>query len=146
MNVPEADHVAWLRKAANDLLNISNNLRAEQVPWDTVCFHAQQCAEKTLKAYLVFHGYQPQYTHNLVSLLASCAGMEPGLANLQDDCQLLVGYGVHVRYPDEYEVMEDDSRQAVTALERIRARLLPLIPAATDATAGVNRDADLQDE
>lgn len=40
----------WLRKADNDLRNIANNLRPggtdEDVPWDTVCFHAQQAAEK----------------------------------------------------------------------------------------------------
>jgi HEPN domain-containing protein len=37
---------AWVSKAENDLLNVRNNLQAEQVPWDTVCFHCQQAAEK----------------------------------------------------------------------------------------------------
>ncbi len=128
MNDPEADYVAWLRKAANDLLNIENNLAAEHVPWDTVCFHAQQCAEKVLKALLVFHGYQPQYTHNLVALLASCVDVESSLVDLREECQLLVGYGVHTRYPDEYEVTAEDTQSAVAALERIRTRILPLMP------------------
>ena len=42
----------WLAKAQNDLLNADNNLNAEQVPLDTVCFHCQQAAEKMLKAFL----------------------------------------------------------------------------------------------
>ena len=40
----------WLAKADNDLLNIQNNLASREIPWDTVCFHAQQCGEKALKA------------------------------------------------------------------------------------------------
>lgn len=40
----------WLAKGQNDLLNADNNLNAEQVPLDTVCFHCQQAAEKMLKA------------------------------------------------------------------------------------------------
>jgi HEPN domain-containing protein len=46
----------WLDKAANDLLNIDNNVRSAAVPWDTVCFHAQQAAEKLLKGLLVARG------------------------------------------------------------------------------------------
>ena len=32
----------WLNKAENDLLNVDNNLAAQEVPCDTVCFHCQQ--------------------------------------------------------------------------------------------------------
>lgn len=30
----------WFRKAESDILNIRNNLAADKVPTDTVCFHA----------------------------------------------------------------------------------------------------------
>ncbi|MBM4080999.1 MAG: HEPN domain-containing protein, partial [Planctomycetes bacterium] len=53
MSDPEANWADWVGKADNDLLNVRNNLAAERVPWDTVCFHAQQAAEKMLKAFLV---------------------------------------------------------------------------------------------
>ena len=36
----------WVAKAKNDLLNADNNLAAEEIPFDTVCFHCQQAAEK----------------------------------------------------------------------------------------------------
>ena len=39
------DPWAWVAKAENDLLNIRNNLGCERIPWDTICFHAQQAAE-----------------------------------------------------------------------------------------------------
>jgi hypothetical protein len=51
MSSPESNFSAWLRKADHDLLNIRNNLAAKDIPWDTVCFHAQQAAEKVLKAF-----------------------------------------------------------------------------------------------
>lgn len=46
MSSAESNFSAWLRKADHDLLNIENNLVAKDIPWDTVCFHAQQVAEK----------------------------------------------------------------------------------------------------
>ncbi|MFH1115689.1 MAG: HEPN domain-containing protein [Pseudomonadota bacterium] len=76
MNDPESNFSAWLAKAENDLLNVENNLPASRVPWDTVCFHAQQAAEKLLKAFLVFRGQTPARTHDLVAVLAKCAGPE----------------------------------------------------------------------
>ena len=42
----------WVAKADNDLLDADNNLKSEKIPYDTVCFHCQQAAEKILKAYL----------------------------------------------------------------------------------------------
>jgi HEPN domain-containing protein len=49
MSVPESVG-DWIALAEEDLLNIENNLSASRVPWSTVCFHAQQGAEKYLKA------------------------------------------------------------------------------------------------
>lgn len=31
----------WIRRAENDLLNVRNNLAAQEIPWDTICFHSQ---------------------------------------------------------------------------------------------------------
>lgn len=41
MSATETNYEGWLAKAEHDLLNIKNNLTAAEVPWDTVCFHAQ---------------------------------------------------------------------------------------------------------
>ncbi|MBW8876798.1 MAG: HEPN domain-containing protein [Acidobacteria bacterium] len=44
----------WLFKADNDLANAAHTLKlGASCPTDTVCFHAQQCVEKYLKAVLV---------------------------------------------------------------------------------------------
>ncbi|HEY2726586.1 MAG TPA: HEPN domain-containing protein, partial [Parafilimonas sp.] len=62
----------WFKKAENDLLVIKNNLSADEIPFDACCFHAQQAAEKYLKAYLVSKQIHFPKTHDLQSLLNLC--------------------------------------------------------------------------
>jgi HEPN domain-containing protein len=135
MSGPEPVYEAWLAKAANDVLNIENNLASERVPWDTVCFHAQQAAVKTLKAFLAFRGQPPMRTHNLVTILAACRAFEPSLADLESDCRDLSASAVPIRYPEGvFEPAEQDARDLVAAMKRVRARVLPLLQTSQDAT------------
>lgn len=123
-----AGPAAWVAKADHDLLNIRNNVDAMSVPWDTVCFHAQQAGEKLLKAFLVASGTAPERTHDLVKLLSCCIATDPSLADLEPECILLSAYGVLPRYPDDLDDLdEDDARALVVAAQRIRARIVPLL-------------------
>jgi HEPN domain-containing protein len=125
MNGHHSNCAAWLAKAENDLLNIENNLSASRVPWDTICFHAQQAAEKLLKGFLVFRGREVTRTHDLIALLSACVQLAPTLANLQQDCQRLTYYAVASRYPDDlYEPDEKDARQMIEAVRRVRTEIL----------------------
>ncbi len=46
----------WMHKANNDL-KIGKDEQATIEPVaDMICFHMQQCVEKYLKAFLIFHG------------------------------------------------------------------------------------------
>ena len=45
----------WFEKAANDLENIENNFKSNDVPADTVYCHAQQAIKKYFKGVLVHH-------------------------------------------------------------------------------------------
>jgi len=43
----------WVEKAEGDLATAKREIRVRKAPnFDAVCFHAQQCAEKYLKALL----------------------------------------------------------------------------------------------
>jgi len=129
MSGRESNYASWLAKAEHDLLNIQNNLSAEQVPWDTVCFHAQQAAEKCLKAFLIYHGRPLFRTHDLVALLASCVEIEATLGRLQDDCRRLNYYGVAARYPDDlYEPDERDGMEMFAAAQRVRSSVAACLP------------------
>lgn len=47
----------WIQKAEDDFIVAQKMLRARKYPvYDAVCFHAQQCAEKYLKAFIQEHG------------------------------------------------------------------------------------------
>ncbi len=129
MREAESGHAAWLAKACNDLLNITNNLAAEEVPWDTVCFHAQQAAEKLLKAVLTYHEIPPGRTHDLVVLLTECLEVEPSMTDLEEDCRRLTSYAVSSRYPDVvYEPTEQDARAMFAAALRVRDAVLRHLP------------------
>lgn len=64
----------WITKAENDLKNAAQAiLLKDECPTDTVCFHAQQCVEKYLKAVLVLHGIPFPKTHDVAELFWACA-------------------------------------------------------------------------
>jgi len=67
---------AWISKAENDFKNIKLVLPARDAPFDTVCFHAQQAAEKYIKAMLTFYGVPFSKTHDLPELLLLLLGFK----------------------------------------------------------------------
>lgn len=91
----------WTSRAENDLLNVSNNLQAQRVPWDTVCFHCQQAAEKYLKAVLVVHAQEVPRIHDLEKLLDLVQDWVPALKDQREECRWLTVYAVASRYPVE---------------------------------------------
>jgi HEPN domain-containing protein len=64
-----------------------------------VCFHAQQCAEKYLKACLQEAGIEFEKTHKLVYLLELLKQKNPILAIVGDNLVQLDAYAVAFRYP-----------------------------------------------
>ncbi len=92
----------WVAKANSDLLNVENNLRSQIIPYDTVCFHCQQAAEKFLKAYLVFRGQAPPITHDLLLLLEKVRFFDAEAEWLREHLALLMPYAVEIRYPDDW--------------------------------------------
>jgi HEPN domain-containing protein len=128
MSARRGGHQSWIAKAESDLLNIRNNRAATEVPWDTVCFHAQQVAEKMLKAFLVANGRPASRPHDLVALLSVSAEIEPALEPLEGDCRNLTTYAIAARYPVPLaEPTEREAREMVRAAERVRAALLKLL-------------------
>lgn len=119
MSGAEGNWQVWVRKAEHDRQAIRSILAGDEVPWDVICFHAQQAAEKLLKGFLVFRGVQPSRTHDLVALLRECSLHAQGLVCLLADCQFLTAFAVHACYPDDLgEPSEEDAAAARASLER----------------------------
>ncbi len=58
----------WLRYAHSDL-ELARVGRPAEVLFEGLCFHAQQAAEKAIKALLIAEGVPPPRTHNIRTLL-----------------------------------------------------------------------------
>jgi len=119
----------WLAKARNDLLNADNNLMSKEIPYDTVCFHCQQAAEKLLKAYLIGNGLIPPLTHDLLLVLEKILPLNKEAEKLRDPLAILMPYAVEIRYPDGwYMPTEADTREARKAADQVLRWLEDALP------------------
>ena len=110
----------WLAKARNDLLNADNNLNSDQIPFDTVCFHCQQAAEKLLKSFLVGNGQDYPISHDLLLILEQVIPLDEMAESLRDSLSLLMPYAVEIRYPDDgSQPTLEDTREARAAAQTV---------------------------
>lgn len=92
----------WIAKAEGDFATMEREARARKNPnFDAVCFHAQQCAEKYLKAVLIKAGLSFPKTHDLVVLLDLVLPVEPLWESCRANLGFLSGFAVAFRYPGD---------------------------------------------
>lgn len=117
----------WITKADGDFATAQREIRARKAPnYDSACFHAQQTAEKYLKAFLQAHEQAPPRVHDLIELLALCFPLDPALSLLEIDLKSLNAYAVQFRYPGQ-SADRSDAREAVKSASRVRAHLRILL-------------------
>ncbi len=110
----------WIQKAEGDLATARRELRARTVPnYDAACFHAQQCAEKYLKALLQEAVTPFGKTHNLSLLLDLLKDQYPALELIRPTLAMLSAYAVEYRYPGE-SADKTVARQAVKMAEEVK--------------------------
>ena len=94
--------VEWVEKAEEDFVVAQRELRARKNPvHNAVCFHAQQCAEKYLKARLCEARISFAKTHDLVALLNLALRVEPLWEGLRPGLAYLTDFAAAFRYPGE---------------------------------------------
>ena len=110
----------WLRHARSDLV-LAQIEQPEGVLSEALCFHAQQAAEKALKAVLVHLGRDVPHTHDIEALNDLLAEvLEVPEAVVEAD--RLTTYAVLTRYPaDVAPVSEGEYREAVRQAEVVFA-------------------------
>ena len=111
---------AWCEKGRRDFITAQNSLLdTKEIFPDIICFHAQQAAEKYLKAYLVFLEQDFPKTHALEDLVLIASSKDPTCRNIFTVACNLTPYAVEVRYPDSPSPLLEDAREAVHAAEAI---------------------------
>lgn len=104
----------WLRHARADLAFATSPLPKDGL-YSTLCFHAQQAAEKSIKAVLVFQGIEFPKVHSLTRLIDLLPSDIIRTADLLESARLTV-YATAFRYPgeeDEPDVSGDKYQEAV---------------------------------
>jgi HEPN domain-containing protein len=118
----------WVTKAENDLRTAIHTLKlGEQCPTDTVCFHAQQCAEKYVKALLVLDGIDFPKTHDLEKLNALVPRRHRPALQPEEQARL-TDYATGARYPGWGEISLDEARRAVASARRFRRAFRAALP------------------
>jgi HEPN domain-containing protein len=97
-------------------------LRIPPVLAGGAAYHAQQAAEKALKAFLAAHDQPFPPTHNLNVLLPLCEALDTDFGRFRHTATALTPYATQFRYPGG-----------------------PIEPAAVDAEAGLRDATDLVD-
>ena len=122
----------WIDKAEGDFAAAQMLYRARKRPaYDAACFHAQQCAEKYLKARLEEAGLTIPKTHNLYALLTLVLPLEPSWNSLAADLNILNAFAVAYRYPG-ISATKADARDAIRRCRKVRRHIrqtfgLPII-------------------
>ena len=119
----------WIASAEEDLVNAEHTLTLrERCPVGTVCFHAQQCAEKYLKALLTYRSIEFPRTHDLVLLLNRLA-RESGLELPAEEVQPLNRFSIEARYPGDWEPIDmQEASDAVVRARRVRDAVRKVLP------------------
>ena len=113
----------WITKAALDL-KTAIRLSTEAEFRDIVGFHAQQAAEKYLKALLTLHQIEFPKTHVIRRLFILLESADPTMARVLDDASWLSPFGAEIRYPgDRAEVLPgEEARACELALRAAKVR------------------------
>jgi len=110
----------WIEKAEGDFLTAQREYRARSRPnYDAVCFHAQQTAEKYLKAWLQEAGKIIPRIHDLVDLVSFCIEVDPVFSILEPELRGLDGYAVRTRYPG-LDATKEEALIAIKTSKNIR--------------------------
>jgi HEPN domain-containing protein len=109
----------WLARAHDDLA-----LAGAPLPlggfYEDLCFHAQQAAEKALKAVYIHWGWTFRYVHDLEELITGLRQNGLHVPEAVEDGVVLTSYAFEARYPGLAEpVSEEEYRQAVELAQTV---------------------------
>jgi len=111
----------WTRKAGEDIRAAETLLSQDPPLLYPSCFHAQQAAEKYLKAYLTQRQMEFPKTHSIRELLGLVRTLDEELADSLLPAAALTPYGIDIRYPgDTPEPSHEQAEEALALAGKVR--------------------------
>ena len=116
-------YLEWVEKAEGDFNTALREYRARKNPnFDAVCFHAQQCIEKYLKAFLQKNKIYFPKTHDLKILLDKSISIQPLWGSFNKSLILLSTYAVEIRYPGE-SIEKEEAKECLQIMKNVRKEI-----------------------
>ncbi len=111
----------WLSRAKGDLA-LSQAPLPKGAYYEDLCYHAQQAAEKALKAIYRKNGWAFRYTHDVDELIAELREKGVEIPSVVAEAVVLTGYASEARYPGlEEPVSVEEYSEAVRLAEAVVA-------------------------
>ena len=126
-----AEAKAWLVKAWRDLETARRAAAGDPPFYDVAVYHCQQAAEKSVKAYLVYHRKSYEKTHDIEVLVDLAADIDASFGTLVDAADVLTPYATRFRYPNSTFAVEPQPAEydeAFRQAETIYRFVLALLP------------------
>jgi len=117
----------WLKFAKENLLYARAGMKEDFSPYHTICFLCQGSAEKYLKTYLIWNGWELKKIHDLSELLDFCNKYDISFEVLFPECELLNDYISEARYPADLffeSISKNDAIEAIDAAGKIEKFVL----------------------
>lgn len=109
---PREDPVEWLNRARSNLTHARGV--SPGVYLEDLCFDAQQCAEKAIKAVFIGRGESFPYVHDLKKLMTQLKSNGQRVPQYMWTADELTPYASATRYPDKYKpITKRQYRKAV---------------------------------
>jgi HEPN domain-containing protein len=120
---------SWLKKARRDLLSAKRLARGTEPYLDTAIYHCQQCVEKSIKGWLVYHDQSFEKTHDLRLLVTLASEVEPKFTEWFDVAEQVSPYATAYRYPGEtLEPTEEEFQRALKSAGKFYDFICNLLP------------------
>jgi len=100
-----ARYEEWIKRAKGSLkipktfINITADT---EFYYEDLCYQAQQAVEKALKGFLIYFEAEPEFTHNIETLLEELEKFTEIPVNIREAIDL-TKFAILTRYPGEYE-------------------------------------------
>jgi len=114
------DVIEWIQIADDDIYSAQLLNEAFRKPYEIICYHCAQAAEKYLKGYLAYNDITAPKTHNLLLLHELCIETDNAFESIRTECSFLNRFTSEIRYPHRIEVQEDDVKYCLNAAEHIK--------------------------
>lgn len=124
------DTRAWLVKATGDLRAARLDLTVAPPLTSDAVFHAQQLAEKALKAFLQWHDRPFRRTHDLAEVGQQCLDLDQTLEPVCRHAERLSVFAWAFRYPgDPGEPSQREAEDALAIAKNLLDAVLARLPA-----------------